>query len=97
MNDLSKKSHSPDNPEDSIDYYYQLRNNITHQGKGGGGEENLRRLCDATSELLNIFEECKNSAFDDSRGLAKSLKIEVMATSGHDSTSLQKHPLDPRD
>lgn len=50
----AKKSLSPDNPVKSAQYYYQIRNNLIHRGKGAGLEAEVVR--NGLNELLQIFE-----------------------------------------
>jgi hypothetical protein len=50
----------PESPEKAVDYYYQVRSNITHRGKGVGRDYNLLR--DSLAELLPIFREVLREA-----------------------------------
>lgn len=50
------------NPEAVLHFYWQLRNNVTHRGKGVRMEYDLLR--DSLEELLTIFEEVLDSAFE---------------------------------
>lgn len=51
---LDKYSLSVDNPGKSIKYYYQLRNNLTHRGKGISRD--FYKISVSFGELLNITE-----------------------------------------
>jgi hypothetical protein len=51
----------PSNPEESLEYYYQLRSNMVHRGKSQHGDsEKVRK---ALSELLSIFTKMLDEAF----------------------------------
>lgn len=52
-------------PKESLYYYYQIRNNITHRGKGA--VEDFQRLKMSSKELLAIFREVLQQAFRDSK------------------------------
>lgn len=43
----------PDNPEEAIEYYYQVRSNVTHRGKSSGIEYDLMHA--SLDELYAIF------------------------------------------
>lgn len=43
----------PDNPEEAIDYYYQVRSNVTHRGKSSNIEYDM--MHDSLEELYVIF------------------------------------------
>ena len=64
--DDPEKTHKLDstNPEKCIEYYYQLRCNITHRGKAFHDDYDL--ILSALRELLRIFSETKDSAFRES-------------------------------
>ncbi len=63
------RSHKPEekavldweNPKKALDYYYQVRSNITHRGKAV--VEDHDRLLKSLDELLPIFQKVLNSAF----------------------------------
>jgi len=50
----------PESPEKAIRYYYQVRSNITHRGKGVVRDYDLLR--DSLAELLPIFREVLREA-----------------------------------
>jgi hypothetical protein len=52
---------SPTNPEKSVAYYYQIRSNITHRGKGVVRDHEI--LWASLSELLCIFRAVLDAAF----------------------------------
>ena len=54
----------PSNPAKSIAYYYQIRCNIIHRGKGVGRDHEILR--ESLGELLPIFCGLLNAAFDES-------------------------------
>lgn len=51
----------PVNPKKSLDYYYQIRSNITHRGKAERSD--FYRVHKALSELLPIFRKMLDEAF----------------------------------
>lgn len=53
----------PASPHKSLDYYYQVRCNITHRGKGVVGDYQI--LQSSLQELLAIFRDMLNAARDD--------------------------------
>ncbi len=53
----------PESPKKAVRYYYQVRSNITHRGKGVVRDYNLLR--DSLAELLPIFREVLGQAEDD--------------------------------
>jgi len=53
---------NPDNARKSLSYYYQVRSNITHRGKGVVRDHELVR--DALQELLEIFTNLLRNAFE---------------------------------
>jgi hypothetical protein len=55
----------PESPEKSVRYYYQVRSNITHRGKGIVRDYDL--LHDSLAELLPIFREVLREAEHDAR------------------------------
>jgi hypothetical protein len=63
------RSHEPDdkavldweNPKKALDYYYQVRSNITHRGKAVPQDHD--RLLQSLDELLPVFRKVLNSAF----------------------------------
>lgn len=50
----------PESPEKAVLYYYQVRSNITHRGKGVGRDYDL--LHNSLAELLPIFREVLKAA-----------------------------------
>jgi hypothetical protein len=54
------------NPKGSVKYYYQVRSNITHRGKGVNREFEMVKL--SLQELLPIFRRVLVTAFQDSKG-----------------------------
>lgn len=57
----------PSNPKKALDYYYQIRSNITHRGKAVGRDYDV--LKSSLSELLKIFEQVLSKAFEESQPL----------------------------
>lgn len=55
----------PRSPSEAVDYYYQVRSNITHRGKGVVRDYELLR--ESLTELLPIFREVLSVAQRDSR------------------------------
>jgi len=55
-------------PADSLQYYYQLRSNITHRGKRTLSESD--RLSRALRELLTVFRDVLAAAEEDAKRLA---------------------------
>jgi hypothetical protein len=53
--DLKPYNLDPNNPKDSIDYYYQVRSNVVHRGKAR--DKDFYILMSALKELLPIFRE----------------------------------------
>ena len=53
-----------DKPRSSLSYYYQIRHNITHRGKGVIGDHKVVK--ESLSELLDIFKELLDTAFESS-------------------------------
>lgn len=54
----------PDDPKKSLNYYYQIRSNITHRGKGVVHDHETIR--DSLRELFEIFTELIRTAFESS-------------------------------
>lgn len=54
----------PDDPKKSLNYYYQIRSNITHRGKGVVRDHEIVR--DALKELFEIFTDLLRTAFESS-------------------------------
>lgn len=52
-------------PEKALAYYYQIRSNLVHRGKGVPYDH--ERLQKSLSELLAIFENTLDAAFEESR------------------------------
>ena len=50
----------PQSPEKALKYYYQVRSNITHRGKGVVRDH--ERLLKSTSELLSLFRRVLKAA-----------------------------------
>jgi hypothetical protein len=59
---------APSKAAKSLDYYYQIRCNITHRGKGVVNDHETVR--ESLRELLRIFRELLSSAFDESERAA---------------------------
>jgi hypothetical protein len=55
----------PDDPAESMNFYYQIRNNATHRGKAAHADFDLLR--DSLGQLLTIFEMLLSAAFDDAK------------------------------
>jgi hypothetical protein len=53
----------PESPEKAIHYYYQVRSNITHRGKGVVRDFELLKM--SLAELLPIFRDVLNAAKND--------------------------------
>jgi len=53
----------PKDPKKSVPYYYQIRSNIIHRGKGG--LDNLALIKKSLQELLQIFRNVLEAAKDD--------------------------------
>lgn len=58
----------PEFPRKAVDYYYQVRCNLTHRGKGVFGDYDL--LHRSLAELLPIFREVLRAAESDARSQA---------------------------
>lgn len=54
----------PDDPKKSLNYYYQIRSNITHRGKGVVRDHEIVR--DSLKELVEIFTDLLRTAFESS-------------------------------
>lgn len=67
-----KKQLDRSDPKKSLDYYYQLRSNITHRGKGA--PEDFDRLRSSLAELCKIFRDVLRSAFQDAHRSGKTVK-----------------------
>ncbi len=59
----------PDNPKKSLEYYYQIRSNITHRGKGVVLD--YYRIKSSLEELLPIFRHVLKNAFAESDAALK--------------------------
>jgi hypothetical protein len=59
----------PRSPEKSLNYYYQVRSNITHRGKGATLDH--ERVSSSLAELLQIFQMVLRTAESDARRLAQ--------------------------
>jgi len=55
----------PESPEKAVRYYYQVRSNITHRGKGAFRDYDM--LEKSLAELLAIFREVLKAAEGDAR------------------------------
>lgn len=60
-----KKQLDPSDPKESLRYYYQVRSNITHRGKGAPAD--FDTLQQSAKELYEIFRNVLDSAFEDAR------------------------------
>ena len=58
----NKYSLEPDNPKKSIEYYYQIRSNSVHRGKGA--YDDLELLRESLGDLLKIFKDVLKDAFN---------------------------------
>jgi hypothetical protein len=56
---------TPDNPKKALRYYYQVRCNTTHRGKGAA--QDFRHLLLSCRELLAIANEVVNAAFEEAK------------------------------
>jgi hypothetical protein len=56
---------TPDNPKKALRYYYQVRCNATHRGKGAA--QDFRHLVLSSRELLAIATEVVNHAFEEAK------------------------------
>ncbi len=63
----------PSNPKESLQYYYQIRSNITHRGKSVMRDFEL--LNKSLRELYEIFRNVLKEAFETSEGAAPFLLI----------------------
>ena len=61
--DLNIKTLQKNNSEQSIAYYYQVRSNLTHRGKGIIEDYELIKVC--FDELLNITEFIINETINE--------------------------------
>jgi hypothetical protein len=62
--DPSKKATlDPKNPRKALEYYYQIRSNITHRGKAAMRDHEMLQA--SLSELLGIFKEVLKNEFSD--------------------------------
>ncbi len=52
---------APDKPKKALEYYYQIRSNITHRGKTAVRDHEMLRA--SLAELLGIFKEVLKSEF----------------------------------
>ena len=59
----SKEVCDPSRPEKALRYYYQVRSNITHRGKGAYRDFGILAL--SLAELLPVFREVLEAAQDD--------------------------------
>ena len=64
---------NPSVPEEAVDYYYQVRCNVTHRGKSGASDRDYEILESSLRELLAIFKDVLKAAKED----AEKLKLEV--------------------
>ena len=63
----------PSVPEEAVDYYYQVRCNVTHRGKSGVSDHDYEILESSLRELLAIFKDVLKAAKED----AEKLKLKV--------------------
>jgi hypothetical protein len=56
---------TPDNPKKALRYYYQVRSNATHRGKGA--VQDFRHLVLSSQELLAIATDVLKSAFEEAK------------------------------
>lgn len=61
-----KETLDPDSPRKSVEYYYQVRSNITHRGKGVVRDHQM--LLQSLEELLAIFGDVLRTAREDASG-----------------------------
>lgn len=54
----------PEDPKKALEYYQQIRHNLVHRGKGNPRDH--ERLKKSLEELLSIFRETLNTAFEES-------------------------------
>jgi len=54
---------NPKKPKESLEYYYQIRNNISHRGKGAVNPDH-KIVEKSLHELLNIFDRALRNAFE---------------------------------
>lgn len=59
---IDKYCLDPSNPKESVNYYYQIRSNITHRGKSVVRDFDL--LNKSLKELYEIFQNVLNAAFE---------------------------------
>jgi hypothetical protein len=52
---------NPDKPKKALEYYYQIRSNITHRGKTAVRDHEM--LLKSLTELLGIFKEVLKNEF----------------------------------
>jgi gamma-glutamylcyclotransferase (GGCT)/AIG2-like uncharacterized protein YtfP len=63
--DPAKKAVLSDNPKKAVDYYYRIRCNISHRGKGVHRDH--KRVLAALQQLTPLFEAVLDDAFGDRR------------------------------
>lgn len=63
--DLTKYTLDPNNPEESIRYYYQIRSNSVHRGKAV--IRDFDTIKSSLTELLTIFKELLNESFKEEK------------------------------
>jgi hypothetical protein len=68
---------TPGDAKKSLNYYYQIRSNITHRGKGVVRDHEIVR--DSLKELLEIFSELLRGAFESSSREAPNQSLEPTA------------------
>lgn len=59
------KTLTTDNPKKALDYYYQIRSNITHRGKAAMSD--FGRLRRATEQMLSIFRCVLEAAWEEAK------------------------------
>jgi hypothetical protein len=65
-----KETLDPSNPSKALDYYYQIRSNITHRGKTAIRDHEMLR--ESLSELLDIFQRVLEAEFSEPVATARS-------------------------
>jgi hypothetical protein len=62
-------------PRKALDYYYQIRSNITHRGKGVFRDH--EKILKSLDELVHVFRDVKDAAFDESQREGESRTAKV--------------------
>jgi hypothetical protein len=63
-NPIKRCTLDPRNPKKAMDYYYQVRSNLVHRGKGVGKDH--QRIMKSLEELIAIFRATLDGAFAES-------------------------------